>query len=303
MQQLRVPEWDRHGVAVDLWRLDQIDAAAPGNKLFKLDENLRAARAAGHSRVLSFGGAFSNHLHALALSGAAQGFGTVGVIRGDEHAAANPTLRDAAAAGMQLHFVDRSSYRALSQINSADALPAVLRQQFGDCYVVPEGGANRLGAIGCKLLGELIGVAAQRWQQVLLPCATGTTLAGLVAGLAGAAPVLGIAVLKGAEPLYETVRAALREIDAAHCADWSIDTDWHCGGYARTPLDLQQFVDYFQQCTGVPVEPVYSGKMLYAIHRRIERGDYARGTSLLALHTGGLQGARGFAYRKTQKME
>ena len=303
LQSVRIPEWDRRNVTVQLWRLDLIAAAAPGNKIFKLDENLRAAHAAGYSRVLSFGGAFSNHIHALALTGAARGFATVGVIRGDPDSLDNPTLRDAAAAGMQLHVVDRASYRALSAASHVDQLPPALRQQCGDCYVVPAGGANRLGALGCKVLGEVVGERAAGAEHVVLPCATGTTLAGLVAGLDGAKPVLGIAVLKGADWLADSVRGTLGELGAAHCTRWSIDTDRHGGGYARTSTELEQFVGYFQQCSGVPVEPVYSGKMLYAIHRRIDGGNYARGSRLLALHTGGLQGARGFGYRKAQQTD
>lgn len=297
VQDLPIPEWERSGVAVSLWRLDLMDSAAPGNKIFKLEHNLRAAQAAGCVRVLSFGGAFSNHLHALALAGAAQGFTTVGVVRGEPTAATNPTLSDCDAAGMQLHFVDRAAYRTLSRVANGAALPAPLHEQFGDCYVIPEGGANRLGALGCKALGEALVSNKEQWDAVVLPCATGTTLAGLVAGLNNAYQVLGVAVLKGAEFMADDVRAALIVMDALQCDNWRIDHEYHCGGYARVSADLSHFLAYFQRCCGVPVEPVYSGKMLYAIHRRIERGDFARGTRLLAVHTGGLQGARGFGYR------
>jgi 1-aminocyclopropane-1-carboxylate deaminase/D-cysteine desulfhydrase-like pyridoxal-dependent ACC family enzyme len=182
-------------------------------------------------------------------------------------------------------------------------LPVELREEFGDCFVVPEGGSNRLGVLGCKILGEVLSENPQRWQHVVLPCATGTTLAGLVAGLNNANPVLGIAVLKGAESMSADVSSALADVGAAHCTRWSIDTDQHGGGYARATPDLEHFIDYFQSCTSVPIEPVYSGKMLYAIHSRIERGDFARGTRMLVLHTGGLQGARGFGYRKNQRRD
>jgi 1-aminocyclopropane-1-carboxylate deaminase len=301
LQCVQIPEWERRGIAVSMWRLDRIDSAAPGNKIFKLSENLRAARALGHARVLSFGGAFSNHLHALALLGAERGFKTVGVVRGEAQAAANPTLRDAAAAGMELHFIDRSCYRSHSGALRAAQLPTALRQQFGDCYVIPEGGANYLGALGCKVLGDAIVSSAEKWDRVVLPCGTGTTLAGLVAGLNGASEVLGIAVLKGIETMVADVNAALLELDATHCARWAIDAEHHCGGYARTTPNLEHFVDYFQRCTGIPIEPVYTGKMLYAIDRRIKRDEFVRGTRLLILHTGGLQGARGFDYRKNQR--
>ncbi|MDB6063094.1 MAG: hypothetical protein JWM78_3197 [Verrucomicrobiaceae bacterium] len=302
MQRVQLLEWEQRGVDLQIWRLDQLDVAAPGNKLFKLDANLRGARAAGYSRVLSFGGAFSNHIHALALTGAAQGFSTVGIIRGEADAANNPTLSDAVAAGMQLHFVDRSSYRMLSKLRHGDDLGAALGAQFVDCYVIPEGGANDLGVIGCKVLGAALANTAHADAQIVLPCATGTTLAGLVAGLNNANTVLGVAVLKGAESMAATVRTTLNSIDAHHCTRWSIDTAHHGGGYARMSADLEQFIANFQQQTRIPIEPVYSGKMLYAIHRRIERDDFERGTRLIALHTGGLQGMRGFGYRKTQQM-
>ena len=183
VQRVEWPTWEARGVEVAIWRLDQLDAAAPGNKLFKLDENLQAARLAGHSRILSFGGAFSNHIHALALSGRAAGFETVGVIRGESSAGDNPTLRDAAAAGMQLHFVDRDTYRALTQntphaqnsLHGNDLLDD-LQQRFGPYYVVPEGGANRLGVLGCRVLGTAIGGMAVPPDCVVLPTATGSTL-------------------------------------------------------------------------------------------------------------------------------
>jgi 1-aminocyclopropane-1-carboxylate deaminase len=303
IQPVQIPEWQQRGIDVSMWRLDQIDTAAPGNKIFKLDENLRAARGAGYQRVLSFGGVFSNHLHALALAGAAQGFNTVGIVRGEAAAADNPTLRDAVAAGMQLQFVDRADYRSLSRATHADELPSALQAQFGDCFVIPEGGANQLGINGCKVLGEVLAERAEQWDQVVLPCGTGTTLAGLVAGAGNACNVLGIAVLKGAGSLTDNVHIALAAMGAEHCTHWSIDGEHHGGGYARVTPALEQFIGYFQQHSGISIEPVYSGKMLYAIHSRIERGDFARGTRLLALHTGGLQGARGFSFRNNQRKD
>lgn len=297
LQPVRLEGCEQRGIELALWRLDRIDAAAPGNKLFKLSENLQAARAAGQQRVLSFGGAFSNHIHALALTGAAQGLQTIGLIRGEPDARDNPTLRDAAAAGMQLHFLSRHDYRRLSSVADG-AAHAELQARFGPCHIVPEGGSNRLGVLGCRVLGEAIAAFSPLPDLVILPCATGATLAGVVAGLADRSEVHGIAVLKGGEFLRDAVREQLESVAAGHCRRWRIDTDDHCGGYARVPLQLQQFVARFERATEVPIEPVYTGKMLYAIHRRIERGDYARGTRILALHTGGLQGARGFSYRR-----
>ena len=305
--------WETRGVEVAIWRLDLLDAAAPGNKLFKLAKNLQVARGEGYSRLLSFGGAFSNHIHALALSGRAAGFETVGVIRGESSASENPTLRDAVDAGMQLHFVDRETYRALTQnsLRSNDLL-AELQQRYGPCYVVPEGGANRLGVLGCRALGTAIGEMAVPPDCVVLPAATGSTLAGVVAGLNNRSHVLGIAVLKGGAFIARQVQEHLREIGAGQCTEglgaegqsteeqnkaWRIDLDHHAGGYARASASLRRFVAQFAAQTGIGVEPVYSGKMLYAIHQLIERGEFARGTRILAVHTGGMQGARGAGFQ------
>lgn len=290
VQEVRLPELERQGVQLSIWRLDRIDAAAPGNKLFKLAENFREARAAGHHRLLSFGGAWSNHLHALALLGAAAGFDTIGVVRGEATAAANPTLRDAANAGMRLHFIDRATYRRKHETQVLDDL----RRRFGPCHIIPEGGANRAGILGCRALGEAIRALGDRPDLVVLPCATGSTLAGVVAGLDGYCETLGIAVLKGGGFLAAAVREGLAAIDAVHCARWSIALDEHGGGYARVTPALLAFVDDFARRSGIPVEPVYTGKMLHALLRRVAAGQFARGTRLLALHTGGLQGARGF---------
>jgi 1-aminocyclopropane-1-carboxylate deaminase len=294
LQAVNWSSWQERGVDVSIWRLDQLDAAAPGNKLFKLAENLQMAKREGHSRILSFGGAFSNHIHALALAGRAAGFETIGIIRGEASAIENPTLRDAAAAGMQLHFVSRGLYREFTQksLPAKDSIDE-LERRFGPCYIIPEGGANRLGVLGCRALGMAIGGMRERPDTVILPCATGSTLAGIVAGLENNCAALGIAVLKGGNFIAEQVRDYLRDIEAEHCTQWRIDLDHHCGGYARASARLLHFVTQFSGRTGIGVEPVYSGKMLYAIERLIERGEFAPGTRILAVHTGGMQGARG----------
>lgn len=296
LQPVLLPEFERHGVELSIWRLDLLDATASGNKLFKLAENFEAARAAGCTRLLSFGGAYSNHLHALALRGAAAGFHTIGIVRGEADAAANPTLQDALRAGMQLHFVDRETYRR--RFDAAEL--TALQHRFGPCHIIPEGGANTAGIEGCRALGRALRTMLARSRHgapdlVVLPCATGSTLAGLVAGLDGYCETLGIAVLKGAGFLFDAVGAGLAAVDAAHCARWSIDLDQHGGGYARANPELLEFVADFAQRSGIPVEPVYTGKMLHALHRRIAAGGFARGARLLVLHTGGLQGLRGFA--------
>ena len=297
IERIALPEWQQAGVDVLLWRLDRIEPAGCGNKLFKLAENLQRAKAEGYTRILSFGGVFSNHIHALALHGATQGFETIGVIRGEPEAADNPTLSDARRAGMHLHFVDRTTYRQAHQASLSERWFAQLQRQFGPCYIIPEGGANVAGVLGCRVLGEVIAAQCVKPDVVVVACGTGSTLAGVVAGTDGCASVLGVAVLKGGDFLDENVRGFLREVGAGNSTRWAIDTEHHCGGYARVTPALQCFIDRFTGLTDIPVEPIYTGKMLYAIDRRIERGDFARDTRVLAIHTGGLQGARGFSYR------
>jgi 1-aminocyclopropane-1-carboxylate deaminase len=296
LEPVRLPEFERHGVELSIWRLDLLDAVASGNKLFKLAENFQAARAAGCTRLLSFGGAYSNHLHALALHGTAAGFHTIGIVRGEPEAAANPTLQDARDAGMELHFVDRETYR-----RRFDAVElAGLQRRFGPCHIIPEGASNAAGINGCRALGAalrtvLVQAGHGAPDLVVLPCATGSTLAGVVAGLDDYCETLGIAVLKGAGFLVNAVRAGLAGIHAGHCTRWSIDLDKHGGGYARANPELLAFVAEFARRGGIPVEPVYTGKMMHALYQSIAAGGFARGTRLLALHTGGLQGLRGFA--------
>ncbi|HSB98235.1 MAG TPA: pyridoxal-phosphate dependent enzyme [Spongiibacteraceae bacterium] len=290
VQSIRLPEIERCGIEWCMLRLDSIDTTAAGNKLFKLAENFRFARAAGHRRLLSFGGAFSNHLHALALLGAAEGFATIGVVRGEAVAAHNPTLRDAQQAGMTLHFVDRETYRRKHEVE----LMADLQRRFGPCYIIPEGGANTAGVAGCRILGQVIREQVAAVDTVVLPCATGSTLAGVVAGIADHCATLGVAVLKGGGFLPAVVQDHLQAADAAHNVRWRIVIDEHCGGYARTTPALMAFIEDFQRRSGIPLEPVYTGKMMYALYRRILASEFATGTRVLALHTGGLQGARGF---------
>ncbi len=296
LQRISWPSWQSREIDARVWRLDQLDAAGAGNKLFKLAENLQSARREGYSRVLSFGGAFSNHIHALALAGREAGIETVGIIRGEPSARTNPTLRDAEAAGMQLQFVDRQTYRELTQTaqnhRESHAFWQRVQERFGHCYIVPEGGANRLGVLGCKALGEAIALLQWRPDIVVLPAATGSTLAGLVAGLKNRCETLGVAVLKSGNFIAGQVRDHLREVGAEDCTAWRIELDHHGGGYARNSPALDRFVTQFSTATGVGIEPVYSGKMFYAIHQLVERGEFAEGTRLLAVHTGGMQGAR-----------
>ncbi|MFC9941980.1 1-aminocyclopropane-1-carboxylate deaminase/D-cysteine desulfhydrase [Streptomyces pratensis] len=267
----------RHGVTLLLKRDDLIHPDLPGNKWRKLSPNLRAA--AGRT-VLTFGGAYSNHLRATAAAGRLLGFPTVGVVRGDElaHRALNPSLARCAADGMRLHFVDRAAYREKAAPRVLEGLLSL----FGDCVVIPEGGSNALAAQGCTELGhELRGPTGT----VAVACGTGGTLAGLAAGLGPGQRALGVPVLRGGF-LGEAVRGLQREAFGAPAGQWSLDERFHFGGYARTTPELHAFADDFEDRHGLPVERLYVAKLLYALTVLAGEGAFARGTTVTAVVTG-----------------
>ncbi|MFF7625972.1 1-aminocyclopropane-1-carboxylate deaminase/D-cysteine desulfhydrase [Streptomyces cyaneofuscatus] len=277
LQEARDDRFARHGTTLLLKRDDLIHPDLPGNKWRKLALNLEAA--AGRP-VLTFGGAYSNHLRATAAAGRLLGFPTVGVVRGDElaHRPLNPSLARCAADGMRLHFVDRTTYRAKA---SPEVLEGLLRL-FGDVEVIPEGGSNALAAQGCAALGrELRGhtdVAA-------VACGTGGTLAGLAAGLDGEQRALGVPVLRGGF-LGAAVTALQDEAFGGPAGDWSLDERFTFGGYARTTPELDAFAADFEDRHGLPVERVYVAKLLFALTALAEEGAFAPGTRVSAVITG-----------------
>lgn len=297
---LRSNELQAAGVSVDIVRLDQIDQQLGGNKWFKLLPFLRAARCQGQRTLVSFGGAYSNHIGALAAAGARYGFATVGLVRGELVIPLNPVLRFAATCGMTLYPVSRTDYRRKHEAGFTERFC----NQIGlgtDVAIIPEGGAALSGVVGCQKLADLVWphlTASSAPCEVILPCGTGTTAAGLIAGLhrqaqraPSAAPieVRGVAVLKGGDFLRSDIATWLGRQGVTDCVvPWHVDVDFHGGGYARVSPELQAFVDDFSHQHGVPLEPVYSGKLLWAVMQRIRQGCYAPGTRIVVLHTGGI---------------
>ncbi|MEU7013853.1 pyridoxal-phosphate dependent enzyme [Streptomyces sp. NPDC046385] len=266
----------RHGLTLLLKRDDLIHPDLPGNKWRKLALNLRAA---GGRPVLTFGGAYSNHLRATAAAGRLLGFRTVGVVRGDELAGRplNPSLARCAADGMRLLFVDRATYRAKHE---PAVLARLLEQVPEDVYVVPEGGSNALAVEGCVALGrELAGTA----DVAAVACGTGGTLAGLAAGFPG--PALGVPVLRGGF-LGAEVRALQEAAFGGPRGDWRLDERFHCGGYARTTPELEAFAEAFGARHGLAIERLYVAKLLYGLGVLAEEGAFAPGTRIAAVVTG-----------------
>ena len=271
--------FERHGVRLVLKRDDLIHPELIGNKWRKLAPNLEAA--AGRA-VLTFGGAYSNHLRATAAAGRLLGLPTVGVVRGQELSGRplNPSLARCAADGMRLHFVDRSTYRRKTEPETLAAILSALGAE--DAYVVPEGGSNSLAVRGCRALGEEL---RGRADVVALPCGTGGTLAGLAAGLAPDQRALGIPVLKGGF-LSADIQALQVTAFGARRGHWSLDDRFHFGGYARTTPELDTFTEDFEQRHGLPVENLYVAKMLYGLVTLTAEGAFPRGTTVAAVITG-----------------
>ena len=277
---------------VTLLRLDRVGGLAPGNKSFKLRENIADAKVRGVDTLVSFGGSWSNHLHALAAAAHEQGLRSVGLVRGGERDSA--MLADVRAWGMQLEYLTRSEYRRRDE---ADYQRQLL-QRYGPCLLLPEGGANPQGVAGCRQIADLIRQLAPGVPRLLLAVGTGTTLAGIAAGLGidSGTHIVGISALKGAIDLESRVQAALLAAEAVEYAQWQILHQHHCGGFARVTPGLREFILEFEAVHGVPLEPVYTGKMLYAIHQRCSSGQWDCDTPILAIHTGGLQGRRGYSW-------
>ncbi|GAT80937.1 1-aminocyclopropane-1-carboxylate deaminase [Streptomyces sp. F-3] len=279
LQELDDDRFARRGLRLLLKRDDLIHPELTGNKWRKLAPNLRAA--AGRT-VVTFGGAWSNHLRATAAAGRLLGLRTVGVVRGHELAdrPLNPSLARCAADGMRLHYVDRSTYRRKAE---PETLAAVLRDLgVEDPYVVPEGGSNVPAVRGCRALGEELG---DRADVVALACGTGGTLAGLAAGLPPGRRALGVPVLKGGF-LAADVQALQERAFGSRRGTWWLDERFHFGGYARVTPELDAFAEDFTARHGVPVERLYVAKMLYALVALAEEGAFARGTTIAAVVTG-----------------
>ena len=284
------PLLERAGVTLRLKRDDLIHPLVPGNKWRKLLPNLRAARAAGHRRLLTFGGAYSHHLTATAAAARAAGLASVGLVRGDELAdrPRNPALAAAERDGMELAFLSRAAYRATLRALDAPATRRRLEQRFGRAHVLPEGGSNALAARGAAgTVEELPDLGAG--DVVCCPVGSGGTLAGIAAALPPGARALGVAVLRGGAGYLESEVAALHRAGwgaAPAFPRWAIDHDHHGGGYGRIPPELAAFTDRFERDHGLRLERRYVAKALRCLYHRAERGAFPPGTRLTLVVTG-----------------
>lgn len=280
-----LPEIADAGVNLWIKRDDLVHELVSGNKFRKLKYNVLQACDQSKQRLLSFGGAYSNHIHALAALGALLKIETIGVIRGDELQGDNPTLNFAKRCGMKLHFVSRSQYREKNE----PGFLKELERLFGDFYLIPEGGSNAYAVQGCLELAQEI-EGQIKPDIVTVACGTGGTLAGLASGLIQTKQLIGFPVLKGAEFLQSEIQELIAGVSVAR---WELIPDYHFGGYAKLTSPLADFISDFRDRTGIRLDPVYTGKMIYGVLDMIAKGAFPRESNIVAIHTGGLQGLDG----------
>lgn len=285
IQEIHDPLLNKKGVSLMLKRDDQLHPEISGNKWRKLKYNLWAAQKELHNTLLTFGGAYSNHIYATAAAAAEAGVKSIGVIRGEVHLPLNDTLQFATNKGMHLVYLNRERYR----FKYAPAVMQELEKSYGRFYFIPEGGSNALAIRGCK---EIIEEIAQPYDYICCPVGTGGTISGLIAGLRGKQQVLGFSALKG-DFLQEEVTNLLSGAQERIYTNWHIMDQYHFGGYAKIKPTLINFIRDFMAQHHILLDPIYTGKMIYGLYDLINKDYFPKGSSIIAIHTGGLQGWKG----------
>lgn len=283
---------ENHDVTLYIKREDLLHPYISGNKFRKLKYNIVQAKEEGKTKLVTFGGAYSNHIVASAAAGAAYGFQTVGVIRGEElreKILENPSLRQAQDFGMEFVFVSREVYRTKTEVAFLDSL----KDMFGDFYLLPEGGTNDLAVKGCE---EILTESDVYFDYICSAVGTGGTLSGLINCSKSSQQVLGFPALKG-DFLREDICRFVSK------TNWDLQTEYHFGGYGKVTEELVTFINDFYQCHGVPLDPIYTGKMVFGVMDLIEKGYFPRQSKILMIHTGGLQGIVGMNQKLRQKKQ
>jgi 1-aminocyclopropane-1-carboxylate deaminase len=276
LNEVNHPMLKERGVKLFVKRDDLIHPFISGNKWRKLKYNIEEMQCQGKNMMLTFGGAYSNHILAAAAAGNKSGFKTVGIIRGEEPQEKNPVLRKAKDLGMEFHFISREEYREKETKKFFDKL----KSTFGDFYLVPEGGANELGVKGCKEIEREIKID---YTHICCCCGTGTTLAGIALSLPAGKKAIGFCVHKGGESVGENISQWTSAAD-----NFIMVNDYHFGGFAKNTDELRAFVNEFFLETNIPIEPVYTAKMFFGIFDLVKKNFFERGNVLIALHTGGI---------------
>ena len=276
-QKIAIP--NNFGIEVYVKREDVLHSEISGNKFRKLKYNLTEAQNLGFTKLLTFGGAYSNHIAAVAAAGKEFGFETIGVIRGEElqeKYLENPTLKKASENGMQFEFVTRTQYRDKNNLEFLDQL----KEKFGDFYLIPEGGTNNLAVKGCK---EILTDDDKLFDFICCAVGTGGTISGIINSLKPHQKAIGFPALKG-DFLTEDIQKY------AENSQWNLVTDYHFGGYAKINDELKQFMKQFFKKYLISLDPVYTSKTFFGVINLISKGYFKPDSKILIIHTGGLQG-------------
>jgi 1-aminocyclopropane-1-carboxylate deaminase len=282
IQNIHSPLLDKAGLRLYIKREDMNHPSVSGNKWWKLKYNLSRALECGAKKLLTFGGAYSNLIYATAAAAKECGLESVGIIRGEEHLPLNPILSFAKSQGMQLRYVSREEYARKSEPKFLENLAT----EFGEFYLIPEGGTNQQAIKGCAEWGAIL--ARQEFDYLCLPVGTGGTIAGIVIGLAGKRKIVGYSVLKGGEFLTEEVKKLVFDFGSAQFFNWEIETGYHFGGYAKLDKPLYDFIATINRDNNLPLDPVYTAKMVFGIFDGVRNNKFENGSTLLAIHTGGI---------------
>ncbi len=273
-------------------REDLIHPLMSGNKYRKLKYNVQEAIDGKYNKLITFGGAYSNHIPATAYIAKENGLQAIGIIRGEELSTCwfnNPTLSTAHNLGMTFKFIPRVEYRKKEEAQFLEDL----MQLFGPAYLIPEGGTNALAIKGCE---EILETTDEHYDLICCAVGTGGTLAGLSNAAKSHQHVLGFPVLKGDFLQKDICKFATKK-------NWTLCNVYHFGGYAKINTELVTFINNFKEETGVPLDPVYTAKMMYGILDKVTRNEFKEGSRILAIHTGGLQGVEGMnSYLKKKKL-
>jgi len=288
-QELNGSVLEEKGIQLIIKREDLFFPKIPGNKWRKLKYNLEFAISRGFTNLLSFGGAYSNHIAALAKAGQLHNIKTIGIIRGEAPEKLNTTLQTAKENGMQLVFIDRQAYRMYTQNQSWTRL----QKEYPETYIIPEGGTNSLALQGCV---EIVEDITFPYEYICCPAGTGGTAGGILCGLNGHKKVLAFSALKG-DFLKKDIHKLTFDYADVKFENWSLISEYHFGGYARYKDTLLDFMQDFYEKHKIPLDPIYTGKMMYGLFDMIKKDFFPKGTRIVAIHTGGLQGITGFNER------
>ena len=282
-KEISLPVLKEKEVRLFIKRIDKIHPFVSGNKWFKLKYNLIEAQKQGLNTLLTFGGAYSNHIAATAFAAHEKGLKSIGIIRGEEHLPLNPTLRFAIDNGMKLHYISRSNYKEKTCDNFLEAL----KNQFGDFYLIPEGGTNELAIQGAAEVLDSNDI------QDYICCAVGTggTIAGIIDVSNDKQTVIGFPAIKGFEQLEKNIN------NWTNTTNYRFINDYVGNGYAKINKDLVDFINEFNARHNIPLDTIYTGKMMLGILDLVAKDYFPKGSSILAIHTGGLQGNKGMSKR------